>query len=466
MKIGNLIFQDDRTVTPYEERYIEDEVCIVDPADMTMREIKVHEFEYTVSNLSGSPASITKSFATDYGLELSGDHDYKIKITLSNSGIVSLPTSIDCKIRPHGSLFLPTMLTPSVLTYEDIFSSLNGAYNFSIRLDSSHSGSIPHAVKVKVEVIQIVPESRRYLNCVGEYEVVVQPNDVLTLTKNVYSTFGGSVTTHPFDYRVYETVGDVSVPACSAQEIYNEAVIISNHAVAQNYWLLNQQIPINVELLDGYPGGMEFMDEVNITDVATSAVTNFTEFHTPIPPAIVTPQVFAEYDINTAWFHTIQVKYQGSPFTVTRVQLTLRYNYSTGTCECPCLVCRDGDLLHVSWTNDCDETFSTSIEGSLQAGNYKIEGEGFQNSRGDEIYPVVSTQSEYTLAIHRYSDAVFQGLTHLIASNKLVTINGAEYRVKLDGITPKWNEWHTYGNIELTLIKVDSIKTYKRGCNC
>ena len=460
MRIGNFNFQDDRTVTPYEERYIEDESCYLEVADMVLSEIKVHEFEYNVFNSTFGLISVTKNLLTNQGIILDDNSDYRFIITLSALTTLPLPTSIDLEINPNGTLWHPTTLSPSSLTYSEKYSSVAAAYNASIRIDTN-SGT-RHGVKVKVEILQIVPETRKYLICNGQYEEVSIPFVSFPIQKDLSSTFGGALTTQYYYVRKFRTSGTISIPNHRSFEKYNETTLICNITIAQNYFVDYGIKPINVYLMNGYPIGTEYMDEVNITDVATSTVTNFT----PIPPAIGTPRVFADYNFSTVGFYTLSILYTSSVSTVTRVMLSVRYAYESSTSECPCLVCRDGNLLDVSWTNDCDETFNTSIEGSLQAGNYKIEGEGFQNSRGDEIYPVVSTQSEYILAIHRYSDAVFQGLTHLIASNKLVTINGADYRVKIDGITPKWNEWHTYGNIELTLVKVDSIKTYKRGCNC
>jgi hypothetical protein len=464
MLIANQIFTDDRTVVPYKERVInEQSQCVLDYADMIMVEKLVHDFAFEISSPIGGAIFNVITFASQ-GIVMSDGYDYKIRATIyvPSGGTNPYPSSVDLEVRPHNLRYFKyplAMVTGA--TYEQQFSSINAPFNASVELLTQGGILGAYDIGVKIEVIQLVPETRKYIGCDGVAVYFEQSYESLIQLRQTYDVFGDETSVDDvYIYRSYTATGSTNIPACKSSEKYNEALIICDHSVNQNYRIepsLGEIIPINIEIISF--GSSNLTDQADVFDITSNINTTFTEFKKPGPIN------YANYMALMKGAYTISLYYYSAPIIMLfEVALRLRYNTALVTCGCPCEICEEDELLWVYWTDSCGDVVSTRIEGQVKGGVYIIEGDSYTTYKGTEVYPLLNTQAEYKLVINKYSDSVFQGILYLVSNNEIITINGVEYRIKVDNMSPSWDIYNQYGILELTIIKVETIKTVKRKC--
>lgn len=457
MIIGTETFTDDRTIETYiENKILLSRDCTLDNTDMTAQRIQVHECTMNVQSGSGVNSWYLES---NLNFKLISGFDYEIEL---RADILYAWIVQEHWINPHDVWTIPSGVWNIPFTTNVRISDRTRPYDdptISIRITDPLNQGLTYPVVFKL--FQIVPETRIYTDCNGEDQEFNQEFSNHSSTIFIHTNdFGDTGQDADYGTRDYDYLSVRDIPSCSTFKKFNQAQIsaINNIQLANIYlesgdkyaYVSSSQTTI-VPIL---------FDEVKIVGATTNSYPGIWDNDTLTPPVyhlISLPIGIWSFDLYTVGVLTT------NPGTVP-IYISIRYNYEDTPCDCDCEPpCPDGKL-EIKWTDHCGDVQTTLIKSQIHKGSYKMSGEGYTTFSGEEIHPILYTKSEYVLSIMEYSDAIYQGILYLIATNKKIEVNGVEYSIKKESFDPSWDNLSQFGDVDIILVKNETLRTIKRGC--
>ncbi len=166
------------------------------------------------------------------------------------------------------------------------------------------------------------------------------------------------------------------------------------------------------------------------------------------------------------FFGVTEVEESGESF------ISVKYDLSEYECPCECTeIC--GDKLKVNFYQNCGNDTTLFLNASVHAGTYDSSGDSYTPNNGVAVRPVVKQAAKYTFTIYKYSDEVWLALQELISNNVSIEIfdnhnlssPSTRYNFDLESFQPTWDTYSKYGYVNLTIIRIDTVKTIRKCCN-
>lgn len=413
-------------------------------------------------------------FPDDYFLN---GYDYIIDLTLSTTpNIFAAPNAIkfcpNYTANPISDVYYPlTALSASLNTIQINETLFGGDYMSAVRLiDINVQSPLFFQLTIDITIKQLIPASISIEQCGGmrleidtelETEIVqettytnegVEQTSEITKRKTTYDPF----------YSVEEAAKIANKGSCLSYDTYYKGGILFEPYVNPSInkvfldtgiYEMKINIPISPQQVYDFKlfnGGIFF----TLTSDG-DGLTQYTPFADPYP-------------INDK--SEIRIFDGGTEILESGVQYVYpKYDLTSHECPCECLETCDG-YLEINFTQNCPENnVSLSLKASLHGGSYDSTGETYTPNSGIAIRPVVRQAAKYTLTIQNYSDEVWLALQELISTNNFIEIfdaNGsAFYNFDLENFQPTWDAYSKYGFVNLQVIRIDTVKTFRKCCN-